>query len=308
MTVTYEPKSLTEEEIAQLTPEKCWEKVEALKNLLTTPGDLQYELRFNSPKGEEFVAKQKELLHLLVDNFEMAIGPSEDSEVVDKMAELMRDMGVIQLEHLMGLISQASMHMQLIPPAEMILEFTKDHEEALDQMSAEGKAAYEATRSEIEEAGAQAAGVKLHPTIGALFMTGVYLAGGHAEFAKIQFEVSKNLPDEFRDNASLMLTSQLLGGIMRALEARASSFEMMNNQARALIESVRLSKNLTSMQTVALWHLTPNEVVKAAAESFEAAVDRNVAKVEEAIKGESSVPDVAVGKNSTVFAGNSTVN
>lgn len=306
--LTYGKLELTEEDFkTKYTPEKCWEAIDRLSELLNNPGYLQSELKVDAQFGAEFLAKTKELLHLLVDEYDFSVAPTDD-KVVARMADLYRDLDRIQASHLMREISVASEYMQMIPFRDILESLEEDISEFTDKMSAEELDNFKAAKEAAGEVGKNVAAAKINPRIAPILTAGVRAAGGQAEFAKLQIEACAELPDEYQANPSLVMATQLSGAIMKAIVRRFSSPEYANMQTRGVIESVIAAKQAVSMNFFCFWEGRPADLFSSLQKSAERALMTCLSDV----KGEANpVPEaeeVKVKEDSTVFPSNGTVN
>lgn len=303
MTLTYDKRELTEEEMAEFTPERCWADVERLSALLSEPGLLQAELKTHPEFGPEFDATAKELLHLLITEYDIGQTPSEQA-VVQRIGDLFMKIEHIQSNHLLSEIAKGGVAMQMLPLNEMINSVNEDDVSVMtDKMSEAEAASIMAAREAAKEDGVNMAAAKLDPRIVPIFAAGVQAAGGHVEFAQIQMECAKELPEEYRTSGSLVIASQMTGAVMKAIIRRAASPDYVNMQARTLIESAIALKQALHMGTVAYWWATPAELLDVIQDAMKASILRS-------LQGDigDDVELAQVKPSSTVFESNGTVN
>lgn len=310
MTLTYDKRELTKEEMAEFTPERCWADVERLSALLSEPGLLQEELKIHPKFGPEFEEASKELLHLLITEYDVGRSPSEQS-VVDRIGDLFMKIERIQANHLLGEIAAGGVAMQMLPMDQMINSVSEEDISLItDKMSEADAAQIFAEREKAKESGVSMAAAKLDLRIVPIFSAGVQAAGGHAEFARLQMECAADLPEEYRLSGSLVFAQQMTGAVMKAVVRRAAHPDYVNMQARTLIESAIALKQALHMGTVPCWSATPTELLDVLQESMKGSVLRSIEACKPGFKeaAEEAVDSELVKPGSTVFSGNGTVN
>lgn len=308
MSLTYSQKELSEEEMAEFTPEKCWAAVDRCAELLSEPGYMQAELKVDPEFGPVFDKAAKELLHLLIEEYDVGKSPSEQS-VVERMGELLITIDKTQSMHLLSEIAKAGAAMQMIPFNEILTSIEGDDLTVItDKLTAEQKADVEAEKAKADADGTSMVAAKLNPRIVPIFAAGVQAAGGHAEFARIQMGCAKDLPPEFQTNPSLVIATQMTGAVMKAILFRATSAKYVNMQTRTIIESAISLKQALHMSNVAAWSFSPEELLDYLQLSMKSATLRALSDLEEE-KAEAVAPaESAEVSKSTVFEGNGTVN
>lgn len=286
------------------TPEKCWAAIEHLADLLNIPGKLQHELKLDPKFGPKFKAENTELAHLLVDSFDVG-DTTQDDSVIDRMAELMQSIQRTQFEHLVHCISIGSTFMQCLPINQILLSIDAD-DEILKDMTPKQLEEFEALKSTAEFSERQMSACKMDPRIAAIVSAGIKAAGGQTEFAAMQMNIVKDIPEEFKENPSLHLTAQLTGALSRAIVERAGSPGFNGITSRSAIEYAIALKQVMCMPLVAAFHCSPEQIL----DGLQFSTKRAVMQVTHIDDESGAVPEkpAEASPASTMFAGNETVN
>lgn len=302
-------------DVEEMTPEQCWAEIERVAEIMTIPGNLQTELKKDPQVGEEFKHNVKQVLHLIVDNFDVGVSPGEseeDRKIVHQMNELFLRNQLLQTNFTMRTLSRLSLAMQQLPLNEMILEL--NDVTATDGVSEAGMA--ELKKLETPEKGAGMA--KVDPRIMEIMNLGIQAAGGQVEFAKLQHETVNRLPEEFKMIPEVAFTAQMIGAVMTAITVRSQTREFTLAQIRATIEMVIGSKQAMTLANMTAYHMSPKEVVHIMVGSAEYHINTGINSILGEPEPEEPAPKRQVKAEATHFAeakpgayhfeGNGTVN
>ena len=247
-----------EVEVEAMTPEQCWAEIEAVGEIMTTPGQLQSELRNDPALGELFKNNAKEILHIIVDNFDAGVAPGESEEelkLIDRLNSLFLENQVLQNRFTIRVLTRASIAMQQIPLQDMILSLQAV--EATDGVTVEGMAELKKLETPDKAAGM----AKIDPRVMKIMGCGINAAGGQVEFAKLQHETAQKLPEVFKDEPSVLFTAQMIGAIMTAISSRSATRDMTLVQIRSTIEMVIGAKQALTMANMTAYHMGTQQLV-----------------------------------------------
>jgi hypothetical protein len=281
---------------------EAWAVIERAGQILNVPGELQFALADHPTYGPEYKAKVKELLHILVDGYD--IGESvEDEEGVTKIAKLFSDVTSIQINHMLNEISEIGKAMHFIPLGEMITGIDRDLTK-LGALTAEQE-------QEVRNLGDDHSGVGvavLEPRIAKVISAGVRAAGGQVEFGALQVEVKTGLPKVVLEDAHSSFANQITGAMSKAMTMHAVDRRMGVAQLCSTVESIIAAKQAIACPTVALWHLSPDEVAECVPSSLMHSIQRRMGIGEEAMEESTADMPAEAKATSTLVQGNGTVN
>lgn len=281
---------------------QAWAVIERAGQVLGVPGELQFALVDHPTYGPEYQAKVKELLHLIVDGYDIAQAV-EDDEGVSKIAELFRDLTSIQINHMLDEISEVGKAMHFIPLGEMVTAVDQDLGK-LGKLTAEQE-------QEVRDLGGSSGNVGvavLEPRIAKVISVGVRAAGGQVEFGALQVEVKNQLPKEVLDDPQSSFANQICGGLSKALTMHAADSRMSVAQLCSTVESVIAAKQAIACPTVALWHLNAEEVADCVSASLRHSIRRRMSVGEDATEDSTADMPAEAKATSTLVQGNGTVN
>ncbi|QOC57931.1 hypothetical protein phiK7B1_076 [Pseudomonas phage phiK7B1] len=243
-----------EVEIDPMTPEQCWAEIEAVGEIMTVPGMLQSNLREDADLGPQFVENAKQILHIIVDNFDAGISP-DDQAIVDKLNAMFVQNQVLQNRYTIRQLTRASIAMQQLPLNEMILSL--QGVELTDGVDEAGREELKKLETEEKSAGM----AKMDPRIMRIMSLGINAAGGQVEFAKLQHATAANLPDLFKGNPETQFTAQMIGAIMTAISSRASTREFTLAAIRSTIEMVIGAKQALTLAHMTAYHMNAEQMI-----------------------------------------------
>uniref|UniRef100_A0AAU6W0T6 Uncharacterized protein n=1 Tax=Pseudomonas phage Nican01 TaxID=3138540 RepID=A0AAU6W0T6_9CAUD len=255
-------------EVEEMTVEQCWAEIEAVGELMSVPGAMQAALKKDPTIGAEFNANAKEILHIIVDNFDAGISPGkspEDRKLVEHLNQLFLQNQLIQQRWNVKVLTRASMAMQQLPINLMILE-------VMDVTASEKEGLTEEHVSELKklETEHQQSGLaKIDNRIMNIMQAGIAAAGGQAEFAKLQYEVAQSLPEQFSMTAELKFTSQMIGAVMTAIDRRAQTADFTLAQIRTTIEMGIAAKQALSLSNIVAYGYGHETLIHTVAHSAE---------------------------------------
>lgn len=240
--------SLTE--VEPMTAEQCWSEIEEVARLMSVPGAMQQELKKDPTFGPEFTGNAKQILHIIVDNFDAGVSPDSSSDegrkLVENLNSLFLQNQLIQQNWNIKVLTRASMAMQQLPITDMILEImdvTASTEEGITEEQVE-------ELKGLETESSQSGMAKIDSRLMTIMHAGIAAAGGQAEFARIQYEVAQALPEEFNHTAERKFTAQMIGAVMSAIHRRAQSPEFTLAQIRTTIEMAIGAKQSLSLSNI----------------------------------------------------------
>jgi len=301
--VTNEFKSKTVEvNPADFTKEKCWEKLENLAEILSVPGLLQAELKLSPKFGKAFDDKSKELLHLIVDSFDIAERGTDES--VEKISKAINDIRKIKFDHLIEEVSIGALALQNLDISEVIIHMEKAEESDLPAGDVDRVRKF-AENLDIDNDSIAIA--KIHPTISKIIRAGVFAAGSEAAFTEMQMSAMMAIPESSRENPSVVLAGQITGALTKAIISKAIEEDMVRVTARSIIEMVIGAKQAICMDLIAPFQLSPENMIDSLHASVKRSILDNGEEVEEVEEDESqNMPSIK--ETSQVFSGNGTVN
>lgn len=285
-----------------MTEAEAWAVIEKAGVLFNTPGDLQFDLK-KSPVGPVHKAKVKELLHLLVEHYDIG-ERAETEETLAEIRELFGDINMIEVNHMLGHINEVGVAMHFIPLGKMVTGVEPDFEK-IDKNITEEQA------EELRQLGGPgtSAGVAvLDPRIAKIIGVGVRAIGSQIEFGKLQAVVKQRLPKEVQDDVHSTFVNQMCGAVSEALTARSTSGMMSATTVCSVIESIICTKQALSTPTIALWDLNADQMADCVPASLHAAIKRRLKDAPgQAEEAQAELPPEAKA-TSTAFSGNGTLN
>lgn len=301
-------------ETEAMTAEQCWAEIEAVGELLTVPGLLQAELKKDPVLGVEFKENTKQILHIVVDNFDVGVSPDDTEEgrkVVEKLNSLFFQNQVIQQQWNVKVLTRASMAMQQLDLAEMMLEIS-DVDPGKDGIGAEGLEELKSMETETSQSGM----ARIDPRIMQIMNAGINAAGGQLEFARIQHDVIQSLPEQFNTSPEVRFTSQMIGSVLSAIETRAQNSDYSLAQIRTTIEMMIGSKQALSLSYLTAYHFSAEALIHTVCFSAQHHVMQAMSDVRGDAKPEkpkqqvnAEATHVAAAKSTSFnFEGNRTVN
>lgn len=236
-------------EVEEMTEAQCWAEIEAVGELMSVPGAMQAALKKDPTIGAEFTTNAKEILHIIVDNFDAGMSPGsdpEDRKLVEHLNHLFLQNQLIQQRWNVKILTRASLAMQQLPIDAMILEVMDVTASEKEGLTEEHVAELKSLESEHQQSGM----AKIDNRIMNIMQAGIAAAGGQAEFARLQYEVAQNLPEEFAMTPELKFTSQMIGAVMTAIDRRAQTAQFTLAQIRTTIEMAIGAKQALSLSNI----------------------------------------------------------
>lgn len=295
-------------DVDRWSEEQCWAAIDRASRMLNDTGFMQAEMKADPVYGPKFKELSVILLTKLVESFDLNESP--DDEEIEEVGSLFQQIQILQARYGVDQIQPASIAMQQLDIRQMITSINEN----LEGMGL-SEADVENIRSTTPSGnvGAVEISERLKPFLNA----GIALAGGHAEFTRLQAETASTMPEQVKENISQSFAVQVSTAVMRAWVEHGAKTEMVQLQCRATIEMIIAAKMALSVSHVAAPGASMENLIDVICESAKRKIVEQLGLAKEAAEAEAPKRQVNVeathfseAKQSNVFQfpGNRTIN
>lgn len=285
----------------------CWREIEELGHLLNEPGQIQVQCAKDTRFGPLIAESTNKMMAALISITDFNSKITEEHQ--NQLAEQAHSITGIYTAFVTSRIARASDSMQRLPVESLFVEMSEAS--TIKSISPEAIADLKSRASEInggESGGPEVMAAKMKPALNVILAAGMNAAGGHAEFAKIQMEIIKSMPEGVRKHPNLMLTAQFMGATAKAI----SDFTRHKNMAMASIigplEAVMAARRLCGIGFAGTWGQTAESTTAFIGSMMVAAVSRCL-ESEQNDSATAATKDIIEGMmKSANHPGNGTVN